>query len=211
MRIRASVKGWLASMVLASGFVPAAQPASDVNAQAADGSTPLLQAAYDGDAAKVAALLKGGADPRIANAFGASPMGEAARRGDAAVIGLLLKAGADPESPNPEGQTALMTVARTGNVEAAQLLLAHGAKINAREKWGGQTALIWAAAQGQAQMVRFLLSKGADSSARGTVRDWQRKITAEGRPKDMNRGGLTALLYAAREGNLLWVVVLVLL
>jgi ankyrin repeat protein len=128
-------------------------------------------------------------------------MGEAARRGDADVIGLLLKAGADPESPNPEGQTALMTVARTGNVEAAQLLLAHGAKIEAREKWGGQTALIWAAAQGQAQMVRFLLSKGADTSARGTVREWQRKITAEGRPKDMNRGGLTALLYAAREGS----------
>jgi ankyrin repeat protein len=194
--------GLLASVLLAAGVAQAAQPAGDVNAQAADGTTPLLQAAYDGDAARVAALLKAGADPRIANQFGASPMGEAARRGDAAVLGLLLKAGADPESPNPEGQTALMAVARTGNVEAARLLLSHGAKINAREKWGGQTALIWAAAQGQAGMVRFLLSKGADSGIRATVRDWQRKITAEGRPKDMNRGGLTALLYAAREGNI---------
>jgi uncharacterized protein len=201
MWIKAGVMGWLASALLASGPVQAVQPAADVNARTADGSTPLLMAAYEGDAAKVAALLKAGADPRMANSFGASPMGEAARRGDAEVIGLLLKAGADPESPNPEGQTALMTVARTGNLEAAKLLLAHGAKINAREQWGGQTALIWAAAQGQAGMVRFLLSKGADSSIRATVRDWQRKITAEGRPKDMNRGGLTALLYAAREGN----------
>ncbi len=32
------------------------------------------------------------------------------------------------------------------------------------------------------------------------VRNWARKVTAEGRPKDMNRGGFTPLLYAAREG-----------
>jgi ankyrin repeat protein len=193
--------GLLASVLLTIGVVQSAQPASDVNAQAADGATPLLQAAYDGDVAKVAALLKAGADPRMANRYGASPMGEAARRGDTEVLALLLKAGAEPESPNPEGQTALMAVARTGNVGAAKLLLSHGAKINARETWGGQTALIWAAAQGQAEMVRFLLSKGADANARSAVRDWQRRITAEGRPKDMNRGGLTALLYAAREGH----------
>jgi ankyrin repeat protein len=35
---------------------------------------------------------------------------------------------------------------------------------------------------------------------RSTVRDWQRRVTAEGRPKDMYRGGLTPLLFAAREG-----------
>jgi len=71
--------GLLASVLLTIGVVQSAQPASDVNAQAADGATPLLQAAYDGDVAKVAALLKAGADPRMANRYGASPMGEAAR------------------------------------------------------------------------------------------------------------------------------------
>jgi ankyrin repeat protein len=50
-------------------------------------------------------------------------------------------------------------------------------------------------------MIRFLLSKGADVNARAVVRDWQRRVTAEGRPKNMNRGGLTPLLYAAREGS----------
>jgi len=184
MRVR-----WALALLLATGA-----------AQAAGTTDALLQAAYDGDAGKVAALLKSGADPRAANAFGASPMGEAARRGDVAVLQLLLKAGADPDSRNAEGQTALMAVARTGNVEAAKVLLAHGARIDARETWGGQTALIWAAAQGQADMIRFLLSKGADVNARASVREWARRITAEGRPKDMNRGGLTALLYAAREG-----------
>jgi ankyrin repeat protein len=161
----------------------------------------LLQAAYEGDAARAKQLIKAGASVNQPTVFGATPLGEAARRGDAAVMKVLLDAGADPESANAEGQTALMSVARTGSVEAAKLLLKHGARIDAREKWGGQTALIWAAAQDQAEMVRFLASKGADVNARSAVREWQRRVTAEGRPKDMNRGGFTAMLYAAREGH----------
>jgi ankyrin repeat protein len=50
-------------------------------------------------------------------------------------------------------------------------------------------------------MVRFLAAKGADVNARAAVREWQRRVTAEGRPKDMNRGGFTAMLFAAREGH----------
>ena len=124
----------------------------------------------------------------------------AAARGDTDLIGLLLKAGADVNSTNADGQTALMAVARTGNSEAARLLLRRGANVNARETWGGQTALMWAAAQSQPAMIRLLLSKGAHVNERATVRDWQRRVTAEGRPKDMARGGLTPLLFAAREG-----------
>ena len=192
-------KGMLALVLVACAVAQAGQPA-DVMVRSADGSTPLLLAAYAGDTARVAELLKAGADARVANRYGASPMGEAARRGDTDILRLLLKAGADPESPNPEGQTALMAVARTGNIEAAKVLLSHGAQIDAREQWGGQTALIWAAAQGQPQMIRFLIGKGANPNARAVVREWQRRVTAEGRPKDMNRGGFTPLLYAAREG-----------
>ena len=59
---------------------------------------------------------------------------------------------------------------------------------------------MWAAAQGNADMVRLLLKHRADPNDAPTVRDWQRRVTAEGRPKDMNRGGLTPLLFAAREG-----------
>ncbi len=190
---------WKVAVLFAAGAVQAAGGMAAPSTSAQDAA--LLQAAYEGDADRVTRLLQAGANPRFANAFGASPMGEAARRGDAAVLQRLLKAGADPESKNPEGQTALMSVARTGNIDAATVLLSHGAKIDAREAWGGQTALIWAAAQGQSEMVRFLISKGADVNARATVREWARRITAEGRPKDMNRGGLTSLLYAAREGH----------
>ncbi len=122
-------------------------------------STPLLDAAYAGDAARVAALIMSGANVNEANLFGATPMSQAALRGDAEVLKLLLKAGASPESANADGQTALMTVARTGNVEAARLLVAAGAKVDAREKWGRQTALMWAAAQNQPRMIAFLLSR----------------------------------------------------
>jgi ankyrin repeat protein len=59
---------------------------------------------------------------------------------------------------------------------------------------------MWAAAQRQADMVKFLASRGADLNARGVIRQWERKVLAEPRPKDLNKGGFTPLLYAAREG-----------
>lgn len=165
-------------------------------------SSALLDAAYAGDTGRVAALIKSGADVRAANEFGATPMAEAAKRADTAVLRLLLQAGADVESTNADGETALMLVARTGNVEAAKLLLKAGAKVDAREQWGGQTALIWAAAQNQPAMIRLLAAKGANVNARSAVRDWERRMTAEERPKDMNRGGMSALMFAARDGSI---------
>jgi ankyrin repeat protein len=176
------------------------QAGADVRATDADGTTALHWAAHFGDAEVTKALIKAGADVKAVNTYGATPMSSAAEIGSAEVLDLLLKAGADVESPNPEGQTALMVAARTGRLEAAKVLIKHRANANAREQWGGQTALMWAAAQSQPEMIRFLLQHGAEVDARAYVRDWQRRVTAEGRPKDMNRAGLTALLYAAREG-----------
>src|SRR6266446_2393324 len=57
-------------------------------------------------------------------------------------------------------------------------------------------------------MIKILISKGADVNARSTDRDYQRHVTAEGRPKNLDSGGLTPLLYAARENCLACVDVL---
>lgn len=172
----------------------------NVNAPEANGTTALHWAVYQQDAALVKRLLAAGAKAQVANQFASTPMQEAAATGNAGIIGMLLAAGADVESANAEGQTALMVVARTGNVDAARLLLDKGAKVNATESFGGQSALMWAAAESQPAMIRLLLEHGASINARGAVRDWQTRITAEPRPKDRHRGGFTPLLYAAREG-----------
>jgi len=173
---------------------------ADVHARGADGTTALHWAVYNDDADLVQRLIKAGADVSAVNDYGASPLRQAATVADPMVIKALLKAGARADETNAEGETALMIVARTGNIESARLLLSHGAKVDAKEQWGGQTALMWAAAQKQPEMVKFLISHGAKVNERGTVRDWQRRVTAEGRPKNMNHGGFTPLLYAAREG-----------
>ncbi len=178
----------------------ALQAGGDVRARAPDGTTALIWAAYNGDADLTERLLKAGADANAQNEFGTSALAEAAIGGYPDVVAALLKGGADANLPNPEGETPLMAVARTGNVEAATLLLDAGADVNAIELWGEQSALMWAAAQKQPAMIKLLIARGADVDARGAVRNWERKVIKEPRPKDMNQGGFTPLLYAAREG-----------
>ena len=170
------------------------------NTPGPDGTTAIMWAASNGDLDLVRALIKAGANVKLAYQFGTSAITEAAIVGSAPVIDALLKAGADPNTRNPEGETPLMAVARSGNVDAAKRLLEARADVNAKETFGGQTALMWAAAQGQAEMVKFLAASGADLNARGVIRQWERKVITEPRPKDMNKGGFTPLLYAAREG-----------
>src|SRR5690606_33641045 len=194
--------------LLAAGGSAGAPKATDVNHRFPDGSTPLQWAVYELDVAEVRRLLDAGADVSAANDYGATPMGLAAEVGHAEILKLLLDAGADPDSPNPEGMTALMAVARTGNVDAARLLLERGATVDARETWGGQTALMWASARRHPQMMELLIAHGADVDARSIHRDYQRRVTAEGRPKSLDSGGFTPLLYAARENCIACVDVL---
>ncbi len=173
---------------------------ADVNTAGPDGTTAVMYAAANDDVEMVRVLIRAGANVKNRNQLGTSAITEAAIIGSAPIIDALLKAGADPNTKNPEGETPLMAVARAGHVAAAKLLLEAGADVNARETFGGQSALMWAAAQSQPEMVKLLASRGADLNARGVIRQWERKVITEPRPKDMNKGGFTPLLYAAREG-----------
>ncbi len=173
---------------------------ADVKAPEPDGTTALHWAAHHGDVDLVQRLIRAGANVKAVNDFGATPMSEAAVLADAALLGALLEAGGDVESPNADGQTALMVVARTSRADSARLLIARGGNVNAVEKWRGQTALMWAAGQSQPAMVRALIAAGANVNARATTNNWARQVTAEPRAIYRPAGGLTPLLYAAREG-----------
>lgn len=178
------------------------QAGADVHAAESNGTTALHWAVHHGNIALVKQLLEAGADVDVANNYGATPMSEAAVLGDYAMIKLLLEAGADPDTKNPDGQTPLMVVARSSNVATAELLLEHGADVNATEQWKGQNAVIWAAAQSQPAMLKLLLEAGGDPDSRSMINPRERQISQERRFQWRPAGGMTALVYAAREGCL---------
>jgi uncharacterized protein len=184
----------VAAALLAGGAAFAAQ---DVEP---DGTTPLHWAAHEGNAAKVDALIRAGADVNARNRFGSTPLYEAALEGNTEIIRKLLKAKADPNSANAGGMTALMIVARTSNAAAAEALIKAGAEVNAKEPTRGQTALIFAAAQSQPEVVRVLMKAGADPEIRTPSNLGQRQVSSEPRAQQRPVGNMNALMYAARQG-----------
>jgi ankyrin repeat protein len=177
---------------------------ANVNAPQPDGTTALLWAVHWNDADAVNALLRAGADPKAANRFGASPLAEAAGLASGSIVAALLDAGADPKTlTTAEGETVLMTAARAGNLDAGRMLLERGADPNAREQYKGQTALMWAAAERHTDVVALLLAHGADWRVRSFDRPTKPpKLSAASSISPIPRGGFTALLFTAREGDI---------
>jgi uncharacterized protein len=176
---------------------------ADVNAGGPDGTTALQLAAHSNRAAVVELLLKAGAKADKANAFGVTGLSEAASNGNAQIVEMLIQAGADPNAKSSGGEPAIMTATRSGNVEAVRVLLKHGSRVNEREDWKGQTALMWAAAYNDADVAQALIEAGADVNTRATEWPLEAKRPANGNIVSVRpRGGLTPLLFAARQGAL---------
>lgn len=175
----------------------------NVNAAQPDGTTALHWASHWNDAETVKLLLKAGADAKAVNRFGATPLSEAANVGNAAIIDALLASGADPKTQtSKDGETVLMVTSRGGYLDAVKMLVAHGADVNTQETYKAQTALMWAAAERHSDVVKFLLDHGADWKAHSTVRESKMpKLSAASSVTPMARGGLTALHFSAREGD----------
>jgi ankyrin repeat protein len=176
---------------------------ADVNAPEPDGTTALHWAAHSNDLEAVQLLLRAGANAKAASRYGVTPLSEAATYGSGALVEALLKAGADANTLTTErGETVLMTASRAGNADAVKVLLDHGADANARESFRGQTSLMWAAAENHPDVVKLLLAHGADPKVRSNDRDTTPPKLMAGTPAaPISRGGLTALVFAARQGS----------
>jgi ankyrin repeat protein len=175
---------------------------ADVNVAQPDGTRPIHWAVYQIDYELLGALIAKKANVNVRNEFGATPIAEAAKLADARIVKMLLDAGAEPEGSNQDGQTALMLAIKTGEVAVVDMLIKAGANVTTIEKFHHQTPLMWAAAapRNAGEIVKLLLAKGADVKPRALYSDWPSQITSEPRAQYRPVGGLTALLYAARDG-----------
>ena len=194
---------------------------ADINTARADGLTALHAAVYAERAEVVDALLRAGAKAAAENRYGVTPLYLAAVHGNPYMIRRLLDAGADPNSVDAGGETALMTAARTGNPAALRLLIERGARVDTREPEFQQDALMIAVREDHTAAVEVLLAAGASPNTqtrkgptpafvppckgtgcgsegvginRGGLPDRGRRAEA--------KGGMTPLLYAARDGRL---------
>jgi ankyrin repeat protein len=183
---------------------------ADVNAAQPDGTTALHWAAHWNDVATADLLLQSGANVNAATDLGVTALFLACENGSATLVEHLLAARANPNPALPSGETALMTASRSGNEATVKALLSAGAHVNDAEHTRGQTALMWAAAQHHPAIVRLLLAHGADVTARSQpthalvnradpFNNMARRTTP--RLFDVQRGGFTALLFAARSGD----------
>jgi ankyrin repeat protein len=175
---------------------------ADVNAAQPDGTRPIHWAVYKVDYELIDALIAKKVTVDVVNEFGSTPLAEAVKLADARMVKMLLAAGARVDRADESGQTPLMLAIKTGELPIVELLVKTGANVNAVEEFQRQTPLMWAvtASKHAAEMTRLLLSKGANVKARALYTDWPNQLSSEPRAQYRPVGGLTALLYASRNG-----------
>ena len=194
---------------------------SNVNAGDIDGTTALHWAVRNDQYAASRLLVEAGADVGAEDRYAVTPLYLAAVNGNAAMLELLLAAGAGAGDLAPGGEAMLMTAARTGVPDALAMLLEHGAEADQRDPEYQQTALMIAVREDHPAAVGLLLEHGADVDAQtrsGPAPSFRLPckgtgcgsegvgINRGGLPdrgrRDAASGGMTPLLYAARDGRL---------
>jgi len=180
------------------------QKRADVNAAAGDGTTALHWASFRDDLETAELLIRAGAKVNAATDLGVTPLWNASQNGSDAMVRRLLQAGADANAALLAGETPVMVASRSGYPGVVEQLIAKGAGVNARAA-RGQTALMWAVAQKHPDVVRVLLAHGADVNAKSKVWHEVMAVPPHGH-LEYNRaiphGGDTALMFAARVGDL---------
>jgi ankyrin repeat protein len=180
------------------------QKGTSVDVAEADGTTALHWASYRDDLESAGLLIRAGAKVNAANDLGATPLWTASLNGSEAMVRQLLSAGANPNAALLAGETPLMVASRSGKPAVVEQLIAKGANVNAHAA-RSQTALMWAVSQQHADVVSVLLAHGADVHARSATWSQVMAVPPHGYlpyNKDIPAGAETALMFAARVGDL---------
>jgi ankyrin repeat protein len=202
----------MADLLIAAG--------ANVKVTNSDGVTPLWLAAENGAAPMIEKLLAAGADANQRLPNGETPLMMAARNGNVAALRVLLDHKADPNlKENLRGTTALMWAVEQSHPEAVQLLIERGADFKAAtapDTRNSRLNIAPTVAQRAAQDVNFGARRrrqGATGGAGGAGTPGAAGQNPEEAaafdldaffrgPQVKDGGGLTPLVYAAREGCL---------
>jgi ankyrin repeat protein len=202
----------MAELLIAAG--------ADVRAPNREGATPLSLAALNGNAAIIERLLAAGADPNQRGPNGETPLMFASRNGTIQAIQALLNHKADVNAKEKlRGTTALMWAAEQSHSAAVKLLIDHGADLGATsnaDSKGGTAYLAPTPKQraisdgiapdgtfiGNARRGRPQPAANAAVAVDIAAADAAAADAAFNRTQNTKGGGLTALMYAARQGDL---------
>lgn len=201
---------------------------ANVHAATRDGAiTPLLLACTNGDPQAVEALLKAGANPNSVNANGTTALMLAAAAGNGDTVRVLLDHGAEVNALEiRHGQTALMFAAALNRAAVIKLLIAHGADAGittksrpgedvqvdeighvfyerSQDKGADEAAQAVARANAEAKSDLDMFSRalGFKSAEFAVAKPRQRPPQTGIRKGADFVGGMTALLFAARDGH----------
>jgi len=199
---------------------------ADTSAANRSGATPLFLASVNGDAAMIETLLGAGADANETFRSGETALMMAARTGDVGAIEVLLDSGADIDAQEDlRGTTALMWAAAYRNPRAVELLIEHGADFSVGSNAIARGRRPYLAPSAKARIESFERRVGqagtaipvdldGDDDTGFTVASVATNDDADEDDDEDNFdffrpgggalewGGLTALVFAAREGDL---------
>jgi len=139
---------------------PGSGPDQDAGQALPGSATPLMAAAYLGDAATAADLIASGADVDATDEDGYTALMYAANAGHDDLVRLLLTHGANPNACDNDLSSPLMFAAQHGHLDILTQLLAAGADVTARGTHG-LTALGFTRQNGHDRAESLLRKAGA--------------------------------------------------
>jgi uncharacterized protein len=190
----------------------------DINAKLPDGTSALHWAVRNDDSELVSLLIQAKADVNAVDPDGVTPLSLACANANADLVRNLVAAGANPDLADKAGVTPLMAAVRRPRMESIRALLDAKARVDARDNTAQETALMVAVRENNIEAVRLLVSHGADVNTATRVGKTPARrppgagggshgvgIVRSGWPEqgyqDATPGGMTPLLYAARDGR----------